>query len=80
MDLSAKLNTRTHAYIYTYAHILFLSLSFSFSLSLSLSLSLYIFAKSGEAVEYNDCISAEKYDPSNDVLDVTLSNLMVRFQ
>ena len=38
-------------------------------------------AQSPGAVEYTDCSSAEEYDPSSTtVLDMTLNNLMVRFQ
>ena len=30
--------------------------------------------------EYTDCFSAVVYDPQTSVLDMTLNNLMVRFQ
>ena len=39
------------------------------------------FALSAGAVEYTDCFSAERLDLSpTSVLDITLNNLIVRFQ
>ena len=38
-----------------------------------------IIAQSAGAVEYTDCFSAEGYPPTS-VLDMTLNNLMVKFQ
>ena len=39
-----------------------------------------IFFKSAVAVEYTDCFSAKGMTPPMSVLDMTLNNLMVRFQ
>ena len=37
-----------------------------------------ILASSAGAVEYTDCISAEGWDSSTSILDMTQNNLMVR--
>ena len=39
-----------------------------------------IFAPSAGAVEYTDCLSAERLGPPMSVLDMTLNNLRVSFQ
>ena len=47
----------------------------------TINLSINQLAQSAGAVEYTDCFSAEGYDPPpTSVLDMTLNNLMVRFQ
>ena len=39
-----------------------------------------MFAQSAGAVEYTDRFSAEGQDPPTSILDITLKNLMVKFQ
>ena len=51
------------------------------SSSNELNISSSCFAQLAGAVEYTDCITAEGYGrPPTSVLDMTLNNLMVRFQ
>ena len=40
----------------------------------------FFFALSAGAVEYTNCFSAKGKTPSTSILDMTLNNLMVRFQ